>query len=288
MGQPAFRLLPELKMGPVCLRTKDLESMLSFYQEDCELQTLRSEGDYTILGSSATSDPILILHHDDKASSPPPNETGLYHYALLVPDRAALATAYLGLGGKGIVFDGYADHQVSEALYLTDPEGNGIEIYTDRPRDKWVFDEGGVQMTTQPLDLDSLIQERPPERKEYSKTIADGTRIGHIHLKVADLQTSVAFYRDGLGFELMRFWGNAAFLSAGGYHHHIGMNTWESLGGPSTRKSWTGLEYFEAKIPRSELNELSTRVASSSGLQMGDSGRLFVADPDEINIIFTA
>ena len=259
--------------------------MLSFYEEDLGLKVVQRDGDYTALGTNATSEPMIILHHEAKASSPPPDATGLYHYALVVPNRNSLAAAYLALGGKGVVFDGYADHQVSEALYLSDPEGNGIEIYCDRPSREWKFDEGGVDMTTQPLDLDSLIKELPTGQAE-SKAIADGTRVGHIHLKVSDLQTSMAFYQDALGFELMRYWGSAAFLSAGRYHHHVGMNTWESLEGPAGQRNWIGLEYFACAVSETDLNQLSTRMSLRPVLQNGNSAKLFISDPDNINLIF--
>ena len=283
MSQPDFKL-QALRMGAICLRSKNLDSLLSFYREDMGLKTIRTEGDYTTLGTESGTHPLLILHHDERASTPPANGTGLYHYALLVPDRSALAAAYLGLGRKGVVFDGYADHQVSEALYLTDPEGNGIEIYRDRPRDEWKFDEGQVEMTTQPLDLDSLIQDSGSRGQQ--KAIADKALIGHVHLKVSDLQSSLVFYRDGLGFELMRYLGSAAFLSAGGYHHHIGMNTWESLNGPPSRKTFVGLEYFEVVISESDLSELSSRLNGSPIAQMLDPKQLFVSDPDEISLLF--
>jgi len=286
VAEQEFKLQSELSVGPVWLRTKDLDSMMSFYEEDFGLKIVRSDGDYTALATSATSEPIIILHHDEKASSPPPNATGLYHYALLVPYRQSLAAAYLTLGGKGVVFDGYADHQVSEALYLSDPEGNGIEIYSDRPRGEWKFNEDGVEMTTQPLNLDSLIKELPTEKAGSVNALAEETRVGHMHLKVSDLQTSVSFYQDALGFELMRYWGSAAFLSAGGYHHHIGMNTWESLGGPAARKTWTGLEYFALTISKANLDELSTRLTLTPVLQGNNSPSLFVSDPDDINLVF--
>jgi catechol 2,3-dioxygenase len=262
--------------------------MLSFYEGDLGLKVVGSDGDYTALGTSATTEPIIILHHEAKASSPPPNATGLYHYALLVPNRRSLAAAYLALGGRGLVFEGYADHHVSEALYLNDPEGNGIEIYSDRPRSEWKFDEGGVEMTTEPLDLDSVIKELPTDGRGELNPIAEGTRVGHVHLKVSDLQTSIIFYRDALGFELMRYWGSAAFLSAGHYHHHVGINTRESLGGPAARKAWTGLEYCAFAISETDLNELSARLSILPTLQNGKSARLFLSDPDDINLIFNA
>ena len=288
MSHPEFKLSPELKVGPVCLRTKNLDLMLSFYEEDLGLKVVQSEADYTALGTSATTEPIIILHNEAKAVSPPLNATGLYHYALLVPNRESLAAAYVVLGGKGVVFDGYADHQVSEALYLSDPEGNGIEIYSDRPRSEWKFDEGGVQMTTQPLDLDSLIKELPSGGRDELDPLTDGTRVGHIHLKVSDLQSSITFYCDALGLELMRYSGTAAFLSAGQYHHHVGMNTWESLAGPTTGKNWIGLEYIAFSVSERDLNELSTRLNAGPESQNGNPARLLVSDPDDISLIFKA
>lgn len=288
MSQSEFKLPPELKVGPVCLRTKNLESMLSFYGEELGLRVIRSEGDYTALGTGATTQPVIILHHDPKATTPPPDATGLYHYAILVPNRRSLAAAYLALGSKGVVFDGYADHRVSEALYLSDPEGNGIEIYSDRSRSEWKFDNGGVDMTTEPLDLDSLIKELPAGGSGGSQALTEGARVGHVHLKVSDLQTSISFYRDALGFELMRYWGSAAFLSAGHYHHHVGMNTWESLGGPAVKKNWIGLEYCAFTIPETALSELCSRLSVRPTVEGGNQARLFVSDPDEINLFFDA
>jgi len=282
-----FKLDSQLKLGPVCLRVNDLELMLSFYEKGCGFKIIQRDASFTALACGQSQEPILILDHDEKALKPPADAAGLYHYALLVPDRKSLAAAYLSLGNSGIVFDGYADHNVSEALYLTDPEGNGIEIYADRPRNSWKFDNGEVQMATQPLDLDSLIKELPKETSGTLTGLAEGTRVGHVHLKVTDLQTSITFYRNILGLELTRYLGSAAFLSVGGYHHHIGMNTWESLGGPRAQESWLGLEYFALNIPQANLSELSSRLGGHLSTQSDGPGRLFVSDPDEIKLVFS-
>ena len=288
MSELDFKLDPQLKLGPVCLRVNDLELMLSFYEKECGFKIIQRDATFTALACGQSKEPILILNHDEKALKPPADAAGLYHYALLVPDRKSLAAAYLSLGNSGIVFDGYADHNVSEALYLTDPEGNGIEIYADRPRNSWKFDNGEVQMATQPLDLDSLIKELPKETSGTLTGLAEGTRVGHVHLKVTDLQTSITFYRNILGLELTRYLGSAAFLSVGGYHHHIGMNTWESLGGPRAQESWLGLEYFALNIPQANLSELSSRLGGHLSTQSDGPGRLFVSDPDEIRLVFSA
>ncbi len=143
-------------------------------------------------------------------------------------------------------------------------------------------------MATQPLDLDSLIKEVPKGGNDKLTGIPEGTRVGHVHLKVTDLQTSITFYRNILGFELMSYLGSAAFLSVGGYHHHIGMNTWESLGGSRAQKSWLGMDYFVLNIPQSNLNELSSRLRGNLSSQSDEPGKLFVSDPDDINLIFSA
>ncbi len=288
MSQVDFKLDPSLKLGPVCLRVNDLDSMLSFYKQEWGLKLIRHDGNFTALGSGQSKEPILILDHDEKALKPPADGAGLYHYALLVPDRKSLATTYLSLGNNGVVFDGYADHNVSEALYLSDPEGNGIEIYADRPRSEWKFEDGEVQMATQPLDLESIIKELPKGAHDEKAGMVEGTRVGHVHLKVTDLQASITFYRNVLGMDLMSYLGSAAFLSVGGYHHHIGMNTWESLGGPRAEKSWLGLEYFVLNIPRANLNELSSRLGGNLSEQSDGPGRVFVSDPDGIQLVFSA
>jgi catechol 2,3-dioxygenase len=261
--------------------------MLSFYQRDFGLNIISSNETTTALGCGEKStDPLLILNSDKSAIEAPKDATGLYHYAILVPDRKSLGTAYLALGNRGIIFDGYADHLVSEALYLTDPDGNGIEIYADRPRDKWKRDEdGGVQMATQPLDIDSLIKESTAIPNESLTAFPEETRIGHVHLKVSNLQRSISFYRDLLGLDLMSYWESAAFLSVGGYHHHIGMNTWESLGGPAVDRSWVGMEYFAATTTEENLAEFSKILVDSPIATGQGSKQLYVSDPDNITII---
>ena len=264
--------------------------MLGFYVKDLGLKIGVNSGDRVeLLASKESPEPLLVLRSDVKASVAPMDAAGLYHYAILLPDRKSLAAAYLSLGKAGVVFDGHADHLVSEALYLTDPEGNGIEIYADRPRAQWKFDEDGqVQMATQPLDIDSLLQEVSGTPQENLIAIPTGTRVGHIHLKVTSLERSVAFYHQFLGLDLMSYWESAAFLSVGGYHHHVGMNTWESLGGPAKRTDWSGLEFFTMKMTESRAGELSAKLADSPYLYSTESDRLFLSDPDGIELMIRA
>jgi catechol 2,3-dioxygenase len=286
MPIPEFKLNPEMTFGPVSLKVKNLGSMLSFYEKDLGLVALRRDKEVVELSLSKSAEPIIVLRHVPNAERAPDDAAGLYHYALLVPDRRSLAAAYLAIGNAEIIFDGFADHLVSEALYLTDPEGNGIEIYADRERSHWKFDEDGyVDMTTQPLDIDSLLKEVTEARSDALKAIADGTKVGHIHLKVTDLQRSISFYRSVMGLDLMRYYGSAAFLSVGRYHHHIGMNTWESLGGKPAEKTWIGLEHVTITVPRENFNELSTMLADSHIVHHEGNGQLFISDPDEIALM---
>jgi catechol 2,3-dioxygenase len=276
-----------MTLGPVSLIVRNLEDVLDFYVKGLGLKIGADSGDHVeLLSSKESHEPLLILRSNAKAEMAPADAAGLYHYALLLPDRRSLAAAYLSVGKAGVLFDGHADHLVSEALYLTDPEGNGIEIYADRPRDQWKFDEDGqVQMGTQPLDVDSLVQEVSGTSEESLTAIPEATRVGHIHLKVTNLERSVAFYHQLLGLDLMSYWGNAAFLSVSGYHHHIGMNTWESLSGSARRTDWSGLEFFTMKMAETRAGELSARLADSPYVYSVESDRLFLSDPDGIELV---
>jgi catechol 2,3-dioxygenase len=287
LAQPHLSTASEINLGPVSLVVGDLDSSLDFYVKCLGLRMKVLDAERVELRSSEqSSDPLLILRHGPKIDTAPADAAGLYHYALVVPNRSSLAATYLSLGKAGVIFDGHADHLVSEALYLTDPEGNGIEIYADRPRNEWKYDEDGkVQMGTEPLDIDSLLRELTGTPQEGLTAIPGETRVGHVHLKVTDLGRSIAFYQGMLGLDLMSYWGSAAFLSVGGYHHHIGMNTWESLGGPTRSKGWSGIEFFAMKLPEKRLSEISARLSESPFALSEDSGRLFVSDPDGIELL---
>lgn len=278
-----------MRLGPISMKVKDLELMLSFYEKDFGLVSSRRDGNIVELSPGKSVEPIIVLRHVPEAERAPDGAAGLYHYALLVPDRRSLAAAYIAIGNAGIIFEGFADHLVSEALYLADPEGNGIEIYADREKSQWKFDEDGqVNMTTQPLDIDSLLKEVANVPRDSLNAIAEGTRVGHVHFKVTDLQRSIAFYRSVLGLDLMRFYGSAAFLSVGRYHHHIGMNTWESLGGKPLEKNWAGLEHVTVTVPNENLKELSCMLADSPVAHNEGDGKLFISDPDEIELVLKA
>ena len=267
-------------MGPVALRVRDLENSIKFYTEDLDLQVTRRYGNISELAPANSPETLIALIHDPAAEIPPHNSAGLYHLAILLPSRGELAKAYLALGNTGVAFDGYADHIVSEALYLTDPEGNRIEIYADKPKSEWrIGDDGEPQMGTYPLYIDSLLLEVKDRPIDGQKAIGTGAVIGHVHLKVTEIRRSTDFYHYRLGLNLTNYWDTAAFLSAGGYHHHIGINTWESSSGQSVQKGRIGLEYFTIRVPdASTVTELCSRTGGTN-----EDGS-YCQDPDGIKI----
>ncbi|HEV2405643.1 MAG TPA: VOC family protein, partial [Ktedonobacterales bacterium] len=217
------------------------------------------------LSPAGASAPILTLTALAGARSKPPRTTGLYHVAILLPTRLDLGRTLRRLVESDYPLQGASDHLVSEALYLADPDGNGLEIYRDRPREQWPRVGDQIAMDTLPLDLRALMREAIADGQEWTG-VAPGTRIGHVHLQVADLDRAVSFYRDTLGFDLMARMGNsAAFLSAGGYHHHIGLNTWGTAGAPQAPADAVGLRSFDILLPaRTDLEALAGRLTDAT------------------------
>ncbi len=190
--------------------------------------------------------PLLLLTERSGAKPFPhdrPGYTGLYHFAVLVPSRAELGRWLRHWLEIGMPLPGQGDHLVSEALYLTDPDGNGIEIYRDRPRSEWTWDHGQVRMAVDPVDLRGVLAEGDAVSAPWNG-LASGTRLGHMHLQIADIDLARRFYVDTLGFDLVAEMPSALFVSAGGYHHHIGMNIWHSRGAGPTPADTAGLRFF--------------------------------------------
>jgi catechol 2,3-dioxygenase len=216
-------------MGPVHLTVADLERSLGYYTGSIGLGLLSHENGSASLGAGGRE---LLALVEEPGARPAFGFTGLFHFALLVPTRPDLARWLAHAARERVPMSGMSDHFVSEALYLSDPDGHGIEIYADRPRDVW---EGtvGERLTTVALDVDDLLGELDDPATEPFEGIADGTVMGHVHLRVATIPETIAFYRDRVGFDLMAEYGSqAAFLAAGGYHHHLGANIWQSAGAP--------------------------------------------------------
>jgi catechol 2,3-dioxygenase len=276
-------------IGSVHLTVADLETQRSFYERALGLRELRREGQTVGLGPDG-GPVILELTGNPDAPRRPHGTTGLFHFAVLVPARADLAQALRRVVESGWRFTGASDHLVSEALYLNDPEGNGIEIYRDRPREEWArTDEGVIQMATLPLDIDSVLGE-VDATQPAPPVMPTGTQVGHVHLQVANLRDAEAFYSGALGFEVMeRTYPGALFVAAGGYHHHIGLNTWESAGGSPPPEGSTGLRSFEVVLPSTEYAQRVADQARSAGAEVQTSnGSAIVLDPWRDAVLLTA
>ena len=275
-------LPPDTSLGAVTLTTNDLAGLEPFYVQGLGFQVLERRANFLALGVEGES-PLLQLVEEVEARPAPERTAGLYHFAVLLPNRIALAGMFRQLIQQNIRLEGAADHLVSEALYLSDPQGNGIELYADRPSDTWKTADGQLKMGTLPLDADGLLaMERNP-----AVQLPAGTRLGHIHLHVSHLDEAVHFYEQLLGFELMMRYGpSAAFLSAGGYHHHIGLNTWQGEGAPPPPANAIGLREFSVSLPNADAWDALRRRLDTP--ESDDSARLAAVDPSGHAIKFEA
>jgi catechol 2,3-dioxygenase len=276
-------------IGAVHLTVADLEAQRSFYGRTLGLRELGRDS-HTVRLGPAGGPAILELTGDPDAPRRPHGTTGLYHFAVLVPTRADLAQALRRVIEVGWRFTGASDHLVSEALYLRDPEGNGIEIYRDRPREEWARDdEGVIQMATLPLDLDGVLGEIDGAQP-VPDSIPAGTSIGHVHLQVANVRDAEAFYAGVLGFDVtVRTYPGALFVSAGGYHHHVGLNTWESAGASPPPPGATGLRSFELVLPSSEdAKHVADRARAAGAAVETEDGTALVLDPWRDAVLLTA
>lgn len=224
IGPKGYRLPAETRLGPVRLQVADLSRSLDYYQQVLGFRVVARSNASASLAAQG-DDTVLIELRELPGARPVPRRgrLGLYHYAILLPDRASLGRFVAHLSSNG-AYAGMSDHLVSEALYLTDPDGLGIEVYADRPRDTWKHEARQLTMATNPLDVQSLVESAAGD--PWTGMPA-GTKIGHVHLHVADIDAAEAFYHDALGLDKMVWsYPGALFLSAGGYHHHLGTNTW--------------------------------------------------------------
>jgi len=278
-------IAPATHMGPVELSVSDLERSLEYWQSVVGLRVLARENGTASLGT----DSELLRFVEEPGARPADGHTGLYHVALLVPDRPSLARWLAHAARDRVGLEGLSDHYVSEAIYLRDPDRHGIEIYADRPRELW---EGQVmeRMTTMPIDVENLLGELDDPASEPFDGLPDGTRMGHVHLRVADVAETVAFYRDVLGMGLMAQLGPmAAFLSAGGYHHHIGANTWESRGAEPAGEGYATLRHATVVLPDAdERDRVVARVADSGQQPAEREDGFLVRDPARNALLLTS
>lgn len=257
-------LPPDAHIGQVSLTIRDLDRSLSFYRDVLGFVETKREGRTSYLAPDGGR--VLIeLHERTDAVAKPRRSSGLYHFAILVPSRAALGRSLRRLVEQRWPMTGAADHLVSEALYLDDPDGLGIEIYRDRPRDAWRVVDGELALSTDPLDLQAVHDE--PGAETPWRGLEAGTIMGHVHLHVPHLDTAEALYCGRIGFEpMVRRYPGALFVAAGGYHHHLGLNTWAGVGAPPPPENAVGLRSFmvESKsIQPQNVDDPATRVTVS-------------------------
>ncbi|MBP2547570.1 catechol 2,3-dioxygenase [Neorhizobium galegae] len=271
----AFALTRPAHVGTAHLQVTDLDRTAAFYRQIIGLSVLEEAPSGTVLGVDGT--PLLTLSTGKDVARAPRNAAGLFHTAFLVPDRAELGAWLAHAVHHGVRLDGASDHLVSEAIYLSDPEGNGIEIYRDRAPLEWSYQpDGTVTMATNRLDLQALYD---GARKEGWAGMAAGTAIGHIHLQVGAIPEADAFYRDVLGLKIMARYPGASFFATGGYHHHVAANIWNSRGAGARQKTMSGLAGYTLKFEdkaaletaRQALEKLEVATSrSAEGLSLVD------------------
>jgi catechol 2,3-dioxygenase len=277
VAPPTAVIAPGTHMGTVRLTVADLERSIAYYGDALGLVVLRREGGSVALGAGTRE---LLVLEEVPGAVPSDGYPGLYHFALLVPERADLARFLAHIARDRVPLVGMSDHFVSEAIYLQDPDHHGIEVYWDRPREEW---EGqvGARMGTWRLDVDALLSELPDPATEPFDALADGTVMGHVHLRAADVPQTIAFYRDALGMELMAQLGDqAAFLSAGGYHHHIGANAWETRRREPAPDSTARLSEVTIILPdAAERDRVAARLEQLGAGPDRADGAVVVRDP---------
>ncbi len=269
-----------LGLGPVHLTVAELERSLRWYEQALGLRRMGENA----LGDGVT--PVIVLHEDPEAR-PAGRHAGLYHYALLFPSREELARAVLRLSAAQTPVQGLSDHGTHEAVYLPDADGIGIELAADRPRDEWPTAQEMYGRGPQPLDLEDLL--RTVEGEQPTEAVGEGLRMGHVHLHVGDIDEALAFYRDLLGFDEQANLGTAAFLSAGGYHHHVGVNVWKGRGVGPPPPHTAGLDHWTLELGSEDaVEELRARLEEAGQELEPYDGGFLVRDPWRTAVAFVA
>ncbi|HET6566789.1 MAG TPA: VOC family protein [Rhodothermales bacterium] len=293
LKEVSTRLPPDAHIGRVRLRVADIERSLGFYRDMLGMRIAREDGPEVMLApgsdvdsAAGESEPreLLVLQEIPGLAPRPrrPVTTGLYHVALLVPSRRALGRALLGLRAARYPLRGMSDHAVSESLYLDDPDGNGLEIYADRPRSSWQFRDGEIYITTEPMDLEGVIT-AASEQPESWRGLPHETVIGHVHFTVSHLEPAVVFYRDVLGFDVTLRWPTLVGVAAGGYHHHLNLNTWAGTGAAPDSDNVAGLSGWELIVPDREGRKALIERLVASGIPVEVTRpRIAACDPDGI------
>jgi catechol 2,3-dioxygenase len=274
--------MPSPHIGRVALAVADIERSIRFYSDVIGLALLARQGNDAQMGAGGEA---LLLLHGQPGAARARRATGLYHFALLLPSRADLGDALQHYVEVNAPISGFADHAVSEAIYLTDPDGHGIEVYRDRPREEWAYANGALRMTTEPIDFEGVLQ----SRSGVWRGLPPGTMMGHIHLQVAQIEATERFYIDLLGLDLIiRYGPSATFLSANGYHHHIGGNTWAGAGLPPAPDDAARLLWYELRQPgAAAVDAIVARLEAAGHAYQRDADGLRVVDPSGIVVWLT-
>ena len=279
--------MPPPHIGRVALAVADIERSIGFYTDVIGLSLLAREGNDAQMG--AGTEPLLLLH-GQAGLSRVRRATGLYHFALLLPSRADLGDALQHYVAVNAPISGFADHAVSEAIYLTDPDGHGIEIYRDRPREEWAFANGKLRMTTEPIDFEGVIGAATGRAQGgVWRGLPPGTMMGHIHLQVAQIEATERFYIDLIGLDLIiRYGPSATFLAANGYHHHLGANVWAGAGLPPAPDNAARLLWYEIRQPdAAAVDAIAARLEAAGYPFSRAADGLHVVDPSGIVVRLT-
>jgi catechol 2,3-dioxygenase len=274
------------RVGAVHLTVTDLDRSLAFYEDAIGLHVHRREGAVAALGAGAED---LVVLHEDRVARPAGRHAGLYHVALLYPSREELARVTTRLAATRVPIEGASNHGTHEAIYLPDPDGNGLELAADFPREQWPDISGpeGYGGGPAPFDLDGLLATVAGET--LTRRAAPGLTVGHVHLHVGDLDAATAFYRDGLGFEVMTNLGTAVFVSAGGYHHHVGVNVWRGRGVPPVPAGAVGLRHWTLIVDGAdELDAVRERLRAIGAPVEPRADGLLARDPSGTAVLVVA
>jgi catechol 2,3-dioxygenase len=262
----AYTLPTETTLGRVSFKVRDLAAMIDFYTTVLGMEVIDRQDERALLGAGGQV--LLELVQVANAVYPGDSNTGLYHAAFLLPSRADLARFVRHLVETGVQF-GYSDHLVSEAFYLNDVEGNGLEVYRDRPRSEWKWQGNQVAMANAEIDFKSFFAEITND--PIWRGMPAGSRLGHMHLKIGDIARARTFYNAVFGFDVVAYMGGSAlFVSAGGYHHHVGLNVWHSRGGQPAPANATGLNFFEVVLPTPEAREALVARLREAGVPLSE------------------
>lgn len=265
------------RIGEVSLTVADLDRSIQFYTGPLGFTVIEKSDSGATLGVGST--PLLFLTELAGAAPWPGYATGLYHFAILLPERVDLGRWLKNWLAHGNRLPGQGDHLVSEALYLSDPDGNGIEVYRDRPRSEWTWQGDQVVMDSLPVDISGLLDLADAESGPYTG-FPEGTTVGHVHLQVSDIPKAKTFYVDVLGFDLVAEMPSALFVSAGGYHHHLGMNVWHSRGMGAAKPGHAGLRHYTIVLADDSARQaVLERVSNAGGSIEWEGADAIIQDP---------